>query len=151
MRGPPKTSFPYLLRRAAYAAAFVILPCTARPQTSYHWDNNDATAGFGTAADTWAAPTTNYATQGWSTSSAGTATLSGTTTTKTNDTLYFGTNAAGLAAGTITVFGTVSAGHLYFGSSSGAITLSGGTITLGGASRSITVNKALNIRLGILS
>ena len=51
------------------------------------------------------------------------------------------TNGFVTAAGTITVSGPVDAGHLHFGNYSGAITLSG-------ASRSITVNKAFNIRLG---
>ena len=38
---------------------------------TYYWDNNDATAGFGTASGIWAAPTTNNTTQGWSPSLAG--------------------------------------------------------------------------------
>ena len=112
---------------------------TSSAQTLY-WDNNGATAGFGTASGTWAAPTTNDDTQGWSTSSAGTAAMSGTTTTTTSSGLNFGTASAGLATGTITVSGNVSMGSLTFGSASGDITLSGGTIT----ANTITVNNAAN-------
>ena len=52
----------------------------------------------------------------------------GNVTTGTGDTLYFGTDTAtyGLGAGTVGVSGTVNAGSLYFGSQSGAITLSSG-------------------------
>ncbi|MCX6964500.1 MAG: hypothetical protein NTW41_04020 [Verrucomicrobia bacterium] len=69
------------------------------------------TTGFGTAGGTWAAPTTNNATQGWSTSATGVNAMSGTTNTTTADALNFGTGTAsyGLGAGTITVSGTVSA------------------------------------------
>ena len=123
--------------------AFLAAPF-ARAQTTYYWDTNDATTGFGTAGGTWAAPTTNNSTQGWSTSSTGTTALSGTTNTTTSDALNFGTGTAsyGLGAGTITVSGTVSANSLTFGSQSGAIVLSGGTISLGGTTPTITVNNA---------
>ena len=99
---------------------------------TYYWDNNDATAGFGTASGIWAAPTTNNTTQGWSPSLAGNSTLSGTTTTTTTDDLNFGTDSAGLAAGTITVSGNVSARGITFGNASGNLTLTGGSITLNG-------------------
>jgi len=99
---------------------------------TYYWDNNDATAGFGTASGIWAAPNTNNATQGWSLSSAGNSTLSGTTTTTTTDDLNFGTGTDGLAAGTITVSGNVSARGITFGNASGNLTLTGGSITLNG-------------------
>jgi autotransporter-associated beta strand protein len=99
---------------------------------TYYWDSNDSTAGFGTAQGTWAAPTTNDATQGWSLSSAGTNVMSGTMNTTAADTLWFGTNTTGLAEGTITVSGNVTSGLMNFGSATGNITLSGGNITLGG-------------------
>ena len=127
---------------------FLFLACLAAPfalaQTTYYWDTNDATTGFGTAGGTWAAPTTNNSTQGWSTSLTGTTALSGTTNTTTSDALNFGTGTAtyGLGAGTITVSGSVSANSLTFGSQSGAIVLSGGTISLGGTTPTITVNNA---------
>ena len=107
--------------------------------TTYYWDNDGTTTGFGTAAGTWAAPTTGDATQGWSTSTTG-ATLPASVTTATGDALNFGNGATGLAAGTVAV-GTVSSGNLTFASGSGAIALSGGTITLA-ATETITVNNA---------
>jgi hypothetical protein len=123
------------------ASIFLIatLACIADPSAhgaTYYWDANDATAGFGTAGGIWAAPTTNNATQGWSTSSAGTSTLSGETTSTTSDALNFGTGSAGLASGTITVSGNVTSAGITFGNASGNITLTGGSITLnGGLSR----------------
>ena len=126
-------------RVAALAAALLASPSL---YAQLYWDDNDSTAGFGTAGGTWAAPTTNNSTQGWSTSAAGTNVMSGTTTTNSTDALNFGTGSAGLAAGTITVSGTVNANSLTFGSTSGNITLSGGTITLGGTTPTITVNNS---------
>ena len=66
------TFLPQLMpvRAAALAAVLLAAPCL-RAQTTYYWDNNGATAGFGTAGGTWAAPTTNDSTQGWSTSATG--------------------------------------------------------------------------------
>ena len=140
------SALPLLRFFRIYAAPILLValslcaPCAHA--ATYYWDANDATAGFGTAGGTWAAPTTNNSTQGWSTSSAGTSSLSGTTNTTTSDALNFGTGSAGLAAGTITLSGTVSANSLTFGSQSGAIVLSGGTISLGGTTPTITVNNA---------
>jgi hypothetical protein len=120
---------------------------------TYYWDTNDSSSGFGTAGGTWAAPTTNNSTQGWSTAVAGNTTLSGTTTTTTSDALNFGTSSAGLAAGTITVSGNVSSAGITFGNASGNITLSGGNITLNGdigssaASPGITHTITSNITL----
>jgi autotransporter-associated beta strand protein len=106
----------------------------------YYWDGNDSAAGFGTAGGTWAAPTAGTPSSGWSTSSAGTATVNGNSiTTGIGDALNLGYGANGLAAGTITISGSVNAGSLNFGSASGGITLSGGQITLG-ATAGITNN-----------
>jgi autotransporter-associated beta strand protein len=103
----------------------------------YYWDNNDTTNGFGTAGGTWADPTVNL----WSLDPTGVAAREASVTTGTSDALHFGTAAVGLAAGTITVSGTVSANSLTFGSASGHVTLSGGTsLTLGGTTTAITVN-----------
>ncbi|PAW75197.1 MAG: hypothetical protein B9S38_02215 [Verrucomicrobiia bacterium Tous-C4TDCM] len=100
---------------------------------TYYWDNDGTTAGFGTAAGTWAAPTTGDATQGWSTSTTGVL-LPGSITTlgtsATVDAVNFGNTTTGLAAGTITVSGTVASGNMTFAAGSGAILLSGGTINL---------------------
>lgn len=107
----------------------------------FYWDNNGTTAGFGTAAGTWAAPTVGSETLGWSTSGTGDL-LPGTITTDNTDSLNFGNTTTGLAAGTVTVSGTVAAGNLTFASGSGAIVLSGGTAINLAAASTITLNNA---------
>jgi len=107
-----------------------------------YWDNNGATAGFGTAAGTWATPTTGNASQGWSLDATGNTLPADYITTVTNLTT-FGLGATGLGAGTITVSGDVTNGSMAFASGSGTITLSGGTINFP-ALGSITVNNASN-------
>jgi autotransporter-associated beta strand protein len=136
-------------RAAALALALLAFGSAAHAQL--YWDNNGGTAGFGTATGTWAAPTTNNSTQGWSTDATGATLPSSTTTTSTSDALNFGTGSAGLAAGTITVSGTVNANSLTFGSASGNITLSGGTITLGGTTPTITVNNTSDAITSVLA
>ncbi len=101
----------------------------------FYWDGNGTVSGFGTAAGTWAAPTISQ----WSFSEDGTATPEASATTFTFLPVNFGTASAGLAAGTITVSGTVEAGSLQFGSASEAIILSGGSIILADTS-ALTVN-----------
>ena len=109
--------------------------------TIFYWDNNGTTDGFGTANGTWAQ---NSTTGGrWTTSSAGTISGNSTQFTDADDVFNFGTSSLGLAAGTITVSGTVSMGNTTFGSASGAILLTGGTINFGTA-KTITVNNATN-------
>jgi autotransporter-associated beta strand protein len=103
-----------------------------------YWDNNGAAAGFGTASGIWASPTTGDATQGWSLDTTGGTLPADYTTTSTN-LVNFGNGATGLGAGTITVSGVVTNGGMTFASGSGAVTLSGGTITLPAAG-TITVN-----------
>lgn len=112
---------------------------------TYYWDNNGTGTGFGTAAGTWAAPTTGDATQGWSTSNTGVLLPGNITTLSTNattDAVNFGNTTTGLAAGTITVSGTVNSGNITFASGSGAIELTGGTITLPAVATTLTVNNA---------
>ena len=46
---------------AVACSALLAAPLRA---ATYYWDNNDSTNGFGTAAGTWADPTTNDATHG---------------------------------------------------------------------------------------
>ena len=120
----------FALCLVALLAAFVAP--TARA-AAYYWDNNGTNVGFGTAAGTWAAPTTGSVAQGWSTNATG-ATLPGNVTTTTSDDLNFGFSSNGLATGTITVSNTVSANSLTIATNSGDITIAGGTIVLGGAS-----------------
>jgi fibronectin-binding autotransporter adhesin len=114
---------------------------------SWYWDADDSTAGFGTAGGTWAAPTDAGAI-GWSDDSTGASAI-GSVTTTTSDTLYFGTDSLGLASGTVAVSGTVDAGNITFGSQSGDVTLSGGTINLG--TSVITTNNASNTISSILA
>lgn len=119
--------------RPLATAAFVLAIAAPSVQAiTYYWDQNGTTTGFGTATGTWTDPTVSR----WSTSSAGTGTPGASITTTTGDALNFGTDATGggLATGTITVTGTVNAASLRFGSqTTGAVTLSGGTINLGSA------------------
>ena len=101
---------------------------------TYFWDNNNTTAGFGTAGGVWGTDAF------WTTSATGVAVPSFTSTLI--DDLNFGSATSGLAAGTVSINGSVSAQSITFGSASGPILLSGGTnITLGG-SGNITVNNA---------
>jgi fibronectin-binding autotransporter adhesin len=131
----PASSHPsaprYFFRLALLAACLLaLLAAPSLHAATYYWDNNGSTSGFGDAGGTWAAPTTNNSTLGWTTDSAGTSVLSGTTTTTTSDGLNFGTAANQLGTGTITVSGNVSASTITIVGSSSNITLSGGNITL---------------------
>jgi len=118
----------------AVLALVAVQPAQA---ATYYWDTNDTTAGFGTAGGTWG--TNVY----WSTSNAGTVAPTVTSPT-TSDDLNFGYTTTGLAAGTVSVNGTVNAKSLTFASGSGAITLSGGTAINLAAASTITVNNTTN-------
>jgi len=137
--------------RGLVLSALTLLAVPSAQAIVYYWDDNAATAGFGTAGastGTWAAPTAGP-TAGWSLSATG-ANAFTSFLTGSGDTLNFGNGATGLAAGTITVSGTVDAGNITFASGSGAIVLSGGTITLAGVS-TITVNNASDTISSILA
>jgi len=139
------------IARFALVGAGLALCLLASPvahAATYYWDNNGATAGFGTAAGTWASPTTGNATQGWSTNSAGTV-VPGSVTTTTTDDLNFGTATDALATGLITVdaAGTKNAGNITVGAVSGTVTLAGGTITYG-ASPVFTINGNVTLAHG---
>ena len=120
-------------------------PPPAPVPMTYYWDNNGATAGFGTASGVWG-ETTSGGSQGWSTDASG-ATVPEEVSTSSADTLFFGTNTSGrgLGTGTITVSDTVDSADITFGSQSGNITLNGGeiqmfnnrTITVGGGTQTI--------------
>ncbi len=139
MKLPRKNHLPVACLSLALSSPF--LPQSALA-ASYYWDNDGATPGFGTAAGTWAVPTIGNATQGWSEAPDGTTEPVDVTTTSADD-LYFGT-ATGLGSGSVTVSGTVDANRLTFGSGSDAITLTGGTIALGGTTPRITLNNTGN-------
>lgn len=111
--------------------------------TTYYWDNDGTTAGFGSADGTWAAPTIGNSSQGWSEDVAGTTEPVNVTTT-TSDGVFFGTGANGLGSGSVTVSGTVDINQVTFGLSTGAVTLSGGTIALGGSGPFMRFNNSGN-------
>ena len=137
--------------RGLVLSALTLLAVPSAQAAVYYWDDDAATAGFGTAGastGTWAAPTAGP-TAGWSLSATG-ANAFAVFTTGSGDTLNFGNGATGLAAGTITVSGTVDAGNITFASGSGAIVLSGGTINLAPVS-TITVNNASDTISSILA
>lgn len=139
-----------VLSMVALLAGFAVPSALA---ATYYWDNNGSTNGFGTASGTWASPTTGNSTQGWSTSAGGTV-VPGNVTTTVADDLNFGITTNGLAAGTITVSGTVTNNTLTFASGSGAITLTGGTIKMGGTSAGIIVlnrNDTINSPIVLLA
>jgi autotransporter-associated beta strand protein len=127
----------------AVLGSAVLGPAAADAADRY-WDNNGSTLGFGTAGGTWGSS------NNWNDLSDGGA---GTFTTAitTSDIGNFGTGSDGLGTGTVAVTGTQVANGLAFGSASGNITLSGGTISLGGTTPTITVNNATNTISSILA
>ena len=143
----------------AGALLFYIVAISAH-SANYYWDANGSTAGFGTAGGTWGAPTPGP-TIGWSTDSTGASAI-GSITTAHGDSARFGTDAIGLAAGTITIPGTVSTSNLFFGKASGALTLDGGTISIstgntqikaasgGGSAKTMSINSDIDKLSGTL-
>jgi autotransporter-associated beta strand protein len=111
---------------------------------TFYWDSTNpfSTAGFGNAQGTWAQNSTSGGGR-WVTSSTGSVAGNASQGHNVNDIYNFGTAANGLGAGTITVSGTVDMGNTNYGSESGVITLTGGTINYGDA-RTITVNNTTN-------
>ena len=104
---------------ALLSIAALLLSATSAQAATYYWDEDQATAGFGTAAGTWEAPTADK----WSSDATGVSTAVASYTTVNGDSLYFGTDTVALGSGTIAVTGTVTATQLLFGKASGAITL----------------------------
>ena len=147
---------------AALAAAALTFSSTAYA-ADYYWDNNDNTAGFGTAGGTWLNPTPG-GTTGWSTDSTGASAI-GSVTTATADTLFFGTDTVGLATGTVDIgAAVVNVSKLQFGKASGDITLTGGDIAMAGSttyirassgggsvSNTVTINNDLSKVSGTLT
>lgn len=124
--------------------ALVVLAAMLTPQstkaTTYYYDNDSDTAGFGTAGGIWQALTPGPI-PGWTTDPTG-ASIPGSITTTTNDPINFGNGATGLGAGTITLSGALSSSNITFASGSGAITLSGGTSLTLPATAVVTVNNS---------
>jgi len=123
----------------AFLLGTTLLASPSAQAITYYWDNL-AGAGFGTAGGTWSA-TTAAGIPGWNTDATGAA-VPASVDTLTTDAINFGTATAGqgLAAGTIMVTATVAAGNITFGSQSGAIVLSGGTINLAAAATIVVSN-----------
>lgn len=107
---------------------------------TYYWDENGASAGFGTAgtvATNWSNTTSLF-----STDSTGLTAPAGTQTSGSFDSVNFGTSTTGLAGGIVTVSGNPSLSNPTFGSANtGSIELAGGQLNLGtAASLTITSN-----------
>ena len=131
----------------AAACALAFLGGTAAQAVTYYWDTNSTTLGFGTTAGTWG--TSLF----WGTVVGGTGATANTTILATDD-VNFGTVTDGLtgAAAGVAVTGAVNVHNITFGSASSAVTLSGGTsITLGGATPTITVNNTLDTISSIIA
>lgn len=127
----------YHSRILQFSAALVLTAPLAYA-TDFYWDSNNNASGFGSTTGTWGLDPF------WSTNILGTSSTAGTLIT-TGDDINFGTAADGLmgAGATVGVTGAVSVHNITFGSASSPVTLSGGTsITLGGATPTITVNNA---------
>ncbi|MDH2402039.1 autotransporter outer membrane beta-barrel domain-containing protein [Bradyrhizobium sp. SSUT18] len=120
------------LARSGILVALLGLAATPAHAIDYFWDINGATAGAGgtTPSGTWSAGGTTL-----STSSTGT-TATGAVTTTTADRLFFSAGTDATGAYTVTVNGTQNINSLIF--QEGTATLTGGTLTLGGATPTIT-------------
>src|SRR3954447_7353540 len=116
-----------LKKNKAIAVATVLtLPLLTSAATLY-WDSNGSTTGAGvTPTGTWGVSAF------WSTSSTGVATTANTTTTAL-DTLTFSAGTDAVGSPTVTVSGTQNAQLVSI--EEGAVTFSGGTLALGGATR----------------
>lgn len=127
----------------------LVLAASASPasaQTTYYWDSNSTTAGFGNTTGTWGTSTF------WGTSAAGTGTTTNATTTDI-DTVNFGTATlnyangnVGVASGGVTVGSIViGAGQttgLTLGTTGNSITIFNG-ITKNAGSAQLTVNSPI--------
>ena len=126
------------IRLHAFLFGSTFLATAAIQASTLYWDNNTTTSGFGTAGGTWSSAGSNLWNQDALGATANGGLLTGYATT-TADNLNFGSSANGLAAGTVTVSGTVNSGNITFGTSPGNIIPSGGPINLP-ATATITCN-----------
>jgi fibronectin-binding autotransporter adhesin len=98
-----------LTRLTLLAVVLFVASFNAHAQTTYYWDSNGATAGFGNTTGTWG--TSAF----WSTSAAGTAATANSTITSL-DTVNFGTATLNYANGAIgVVAGGVTVGDIIIG------------------------------------
>ncbi|MEO5714484.1 MAG: hypothetical protein ABIT37_13435, partial [Luteolibacter sp.] len=115
---------------------------------NHYWDENDATAGFGTAGTTLA--TWSNSTSLFSLDSTGSTAPTGTQLPTNNDVSFFGTNAVGvgLAGGIITVSGNPSMSSPTFGTANtGSIEITGGQLNLGTAAALTITSNALGNKI----
>jgi autotransporter-associated beta strand protein len=127
------------------ASAALALATHSATAATFYWDNNGTATGFGNAGGNWAQNSTSGGTSArWKTDATGVAAGSAIQATTSSDTFNFGTATYGLGAGTITVNAAgVTMGNTNYGSASGAVLLTGGTITFS-AAPTITVNNTSN-------
>ena len=123
--------------------AVLLFATTAGAQTTYYWDSNGATAGFGSTTGTWG---TNAF---WSTDAAGTSATSNASIT-TSDTVNFGTAALNYAHATVTG-PSAAQGFLNMNFGAGqttALTISGGTLNLAANSTITQSSTSANMTIG---
>ena len=112
-------------RVSATALTLLLLGDLAQAQTTYYWDSNGATSGFGNSTGTWGTDAF------WSTDAAGTSATSNPSIT-TSDTVNFGTAALNYANATVTG-PSAAQGFLNMNFGAGqttALAISGGTLNL---------------------
>jgi len=130
----------------------VLLGAGSASATTYYWDTDGDTPGFGNTAGTWG--TSNF----WTSTEGGGSPHSEVTATLVDDTVNFGSASLALgatAANVGVVAGGVTVNSITFGLNQGAtaITLgtAGKTITLGGTTPTITVNNASDTISSVLA
>lgn len=129
----------------------VLLGAGSASATTYYWDTDGNTSGFGNTAGTWG--TSNF----WTSTEGGGSPHSEVTATLVDDIVNFGSASLALGATAANVgiaAGGVSVNTITFGSAqTTAITLgtAGKTITLGGTTPTITVNNATDTISSVLA
>lgn len=105
----------------------ITLAIPALAQTTYYWDTDAVTPGFGSASGT-------VGTDPFFTTDATGSSITVGSVLTASDTLRFGEDSVGIGSGTVNINGTLLANNIEFGNASGAVTLTGGTIDFGGGS-----------------
>jgi autotransporter-associated beta strand protein len=131
------------LRVSATALTVLLLGSLVQAQTTYYWDSNGATSGFGNSTGSWGTDAF------WSTDAAGTSATSNPSIT-TSDTVNFGTAALNYANPTVT--GPSSAQgfqNMNFGAGqTTALSISGGTLNLAANSTITQSSTSANMTIG---
>ena len=130
-------------RVSATALTLLLLGDLAQAQTTYYWDSNGATSGFGNSTGTWGTDAF------WSTDAAGTSATSNPSIT-TSDTVNFGTAALNYANATVTG-PSAAQGFLNMNFGAGqttALAISGGTLNLAANSTITQSSTSANMTIG---